>query len=1018
MSKYQGGMIGSAANTPSGTNYTGKANGIWSLPHHIAAKSALQWAIGQTKPNPPTIGSATAISATSVSVAFIPPVQDGGETITIYTVTSSSGHIVTGASSPIVVSGLTAGTNYTFTVTATNNLGTSVSSGTSNSASPISSDPYFTGVSLLLNGNSFADMSVVPKAITVNGNTSINTTTKKYGTGSYYFDGSGDYLQTASAASLALIGDQTIEYWINIPSYPAAGDASSMCTIGNALGWTSGDWNLNLGSQSGQTNKFLLWINGDASPKIASTTIPALNTWHHVALVTYNGITKLYVNGVQEGAAWTGYLTNHSSDVIYAGYKLLGYMDEIRITTGVARYTSNFTPPTSEIIAAATAQADPYYSSVSLLLNGDGSNGSTAFTDLSSSPKTVTTNGNTQISTSVVKYGTGSIYFDGAGDYLNTPASAAFAFGSGSFTVELWYYPVSVTSSWPFVWSNGNGYPTNCVSINDRHAQHNTVFSCTLGNYQPNNDTALNGSTVVTNNRWYHLALVRNGNSISLYVNGVAEATITYAGSLDGGSSEQSIIGGGTSAFCNGYIDDLRITKGVARYTSNFTPPSAALQATSTAVSGPTDPAFPAVSLLLNGETADVDANWSSVVLMLPGDDFVDWSNQRGTVTTSGTTSVSSSITKFRSGAIQLNGTGTTYLSIPSSTALNMTGDFTMEYWAYFTDLTTNPVVLSKWANGNFSYHVAHSTAAGEGFAFIYSTTGGGGGGIVFVYSGIAPVLNTWTHFAASVSGTTLRMFVNGTLVKTTTISSIYAGTEKLTIGNNGDPGYSTNAKMVLSDIRITKGVARYTADFTPPTSALPAFKITNRSTYATTITPYGNVQLSSAQKKYGNTSMYFDGSGDCLTLPSSSNFAFGTADFTVDYWIYYTSSSTAYGHCVLDTRTANGNATGIAFSTMNNGAAEIYTNTEKAIAGTATINTWNHYAFVRSSGVLTGYINGVPVFSIAFTQNLSDTTCVIGSNNPRNTWTTGYIDDLRITKGLARYTSAFVPPAQALPTS
>jgi hypothetical protein len=136
MAKYQGGMIGSTANTTSGTNYTGRANGVFSLPQQIVNKQLALWAIGQTKPNAPSIGTATGTGATIISVAFIPPVQFGGSPITTYTVTSSGGQTATGSSSPIVVSGLTTGVSYTFIVTATNALGTSDSSGTSNSAQP------------------------------------------------------------------------------------------------------------------------------------------------------------------------------------------------------------------------------------------------------------------------------------------------------------------------------------------------------------------------------------------------------------------------------------------------------------------------------------------------------------------------------------------------------------------------------------------------------------------------------------------------------------------------------------------------------------------------------------------------------------------------------------------------------------------------------------------------------------------------------------------------------------------
>jgi hypothetical protein len=338
MSKFPGGMIGSVSNTPSGTAYTGKANGIWSLPHHIAAKSALQWAIGQSKPNPPTIGTATGAGVTSISVAFIPPVQNGGSTITSYTVTSSGGQTATGASSPIIVSGLTLGTAYTFTVTATNALGTSISSGTSNSAITVITDPYFSSVSLLLNGDTITDLSSSPKTITNNGPVTINTTTKKFGTGSMGFT-TGASLVADSFYSIGT-SDFTIELWAYLSSSPV--DWACMITTRPASG-VGGIW---LGIAQG-TGKPTLYTSS-----ITDTSVMPLNTWQHIAVCRTGGTIKLYVNGVSAGSV--GDSTNYSQttayigrDNPYSGFNFPGYIDDLRVTVGTARYTANFTPPTA-----------------------------------------------------------------------------------------------------------------------------------------------------------------------------------------------------------------------------------------------------------------------------------------------------------------------------------------------------------------------------------------------------------------------------------------------------------------------------------------------------------------------------------------------------------------------------------------------------------------------------------------------------------------------------------------------
>jgi hypothetical protein len=350
MSRYQGGLIGSVANTPSGTAYTGRANGVFPLPQQIVAKSSSLWAIGQTVPNAPTIGTATAASATSISVAFIPPVQNGGSTITSYTVTSSGGQTATGASSPIVVSGLTTGTSYTFTVTATNALGTSISSGTSNSATPAITDPYFSSVVLLLNGDTITDLSSIPRPITNSGSVSINTSNKKYGTGSMSFNGSSQALLIAATPQFNFSTNNfTIECWFNqtskLSSYP--------CLINFNGPWGSGVFEFQVNTND-VGNKVCFSINNGGGNILTSTTNPTFGTWYHAAVVKDGSTLRLFVNGIQEASAtYTNDINlsmNTTANVGGISDKYFnGYIDDLRITKGIARYTSNFTPPTAPL---------------------------------------------------------------------------------------------------------------------------------------------------------------------------------------------------------------------------------------------------------------------------------------------------------------------------------------------------------------------------------------------------------------------------------------------------------------------------------------------------------------------------------------------------------------------------------------------------------------------------------------------------------------------------------------------
>ena len=226
---------------------------------------------------------------------------------------------------------------------------------------------------------------------------------------------------------------------------------------------------------------------------------------------------------------------------------------------------------------AAAGPTDPDFANVSLLLHGDGTNGSTTIIDSSPSPKTVTAVGDAQISTAQSKFGGSSIYFDGNGDYLGAPHSTDFDFGTGDFTVEFWMFRAG---------NSTGGVPTDYEAlIGSNTASGNVWWTIYLQRSTKNiifygNDAVLriaSGETI-SDNSWYHIAWCRQGTVLTGYINGTAR----YSNSSVGGNFFTHPIHGlrvGHDIDANrqffGYIDDLRITRGVARYVSNFTPPTA-----------------------------------------------------------------------------------------------------------------------------------------------------------------------------------------------------------------------------------------------------------------------------------------------------------------------------------------------------------------------------------------------------------------------------------------------------------
>jgi hypothetical protein len=220
------------------------------------------------------------------------------------------------------------------------------------------------------------------------------------------------------------------------------------------------------------------------------------------------------------------------------------------------------------ITGAEKTPVDPQFGSASLLLHGNGTNGSTTITDSSPSPKTVTAVGNAQISTAIADpFGssTGVIAFDGTGDYLTVPNSTAFEFGVNDFTIEFWWWRTA----------------TSLGGLVDLGLNYGGI-----GIYQSSTLTVrVAGSDVIdraifSDNQWVHVALSRSSTSLKLFFNGAQQgATATNSTNLVNSFGTVAVgtfvSGGSYYATPAAYIDDLRITKGVARYTANFTPPTA-----------------------------------------------------------------------------------------------------------------------------------------------------------------------------------------------------------------------------------------------------------------------------------------------------------------------------------------------------------------------------------------------------------------------------------------------------------
>jgi hypothetical protein len=221
---------------------------------------------------------------------------------------------------------------------------------------------------------------------------------------------------------------------------------------------------------------------------------------------------------------------------------------------------------------------DVNFADVELLLHMGGSNGSTTFTDSSSNGLTVTANGNAQISTTQSKFGGSSAYFDGNGDYLTASHASNFNFGSGDFTAEVWFnVPAGAPSGIePFITTAAGQGVTGTDFQGIWFGLYQGQYYFLASTNQSSWDVVIAAGTPPTDT-WTHFCVVRSGNTFTLYVNGVSIGTTTSSGTLTN-SNNLIAIGGRTrnNQYSIGYLDDVRVTKGVARYTSNFTAPTAA----------------------------------------------------------------------------------------------------------------------------------------------------------------------------------------------------------------------------------------------------------------------------------------------------------------------------------------------------------------------------------------------------------------------------------------------------------
>jgi hypothetical protein len=212
---------------------------------------------------------------------------------------------------------------------------------------------------------------------------------------------------------------------------------------------------------------------------------------------------------------------------------------------------------------APTDPTDPNFANVSLLLHMDGGDGSTTFTDSSSNSLTVTANGNAQISTAQSKFGGSSLRLSASGDFLSLPVVDDLGL-DGDFTVELWLRTLDQTDQ--IICGADGGINHQLFRVNYPSAGR-IYFYIGSPSYQMQS-----ASSVINVEQFHHLAFTRSSDNAKAYVDGIEVASMILESAI---AVQFRKIGNLYSGAVNAHIDEVRVTKGTARYTANFTPPIA-----------------------------------------------------------------------------------------------------------------------------------------------------------------------------------------------------------------------------------------------------------------------------------------------------------------------------------------------------------------------------------------------------------------------------------------------------------
>lgn len=402
------------------------------------------------------------------------------------------------------------------------------------------------------------------------------------------------------------------------------------------------------------------------------------------------------------------------------------------------------------------ANQDPFVNNVSLMLSMDGANNSTTFTDSSQNALAATRFGTPVISTTQSKFGGSSAYFNGTSDYITYSSATLFDF-SGDFTIEgFWYFSqINQDQGFTILFC---GIELDRIQLATVSGGIELYWGGLLISYSIASSSFLN--------TWTHVAVTRSGTAVKLWINGVNVASATKATAIDvsGLSLAKQLNNGIYNGYFNGYIDEFRVTKGICRYTSTFTPPTAPFS--------------------LPGRLTDLTKN-KSIGTFISGPTYN--ASNGGSVVLAGSTALD-------------------YITIPDSELWTLSStDFSIFIWANLSTLTQVPSNrANSWPQAAFisqdpggglqnKWIFSYDTYVNQMVFHANSTSGGG----PEIRTGTVTIsANQWYSFGITRIGTTYIFYLNGVSVGSSVSSyTIPNSTAALNIGY-GESTSSLSAKI------------------------------------------------------------------------------------------------------------------------------------------------------------------------------------------------------------------------------